>query len=310
MNEREAAALLQTWDDILIVNHRRPDGDAVGCAVGLCAALRGAGKRAFVLDNPDEGASFRIWTDSYRAPADFVPAHVVSVDTADRGMLQTNAKDRAVDLAIDHHLSHVPYAAHTYVGDRASCGELIWEIARLLTPATQEIAAPLYLAVSTDTGCFRYGNTKAATHRAAAELMDTGIDVLPVNRAYFMEKTLCRIRVEALLGQSMELLGDTVIVSVTRQQLDDLGATPDDLDDLANFSRQVRGTRVGVTLQELKDGRWKVSLRTAPGINASAVCERLGGGGHPAAAGCTLAGTLETVRQQVLDALAAVRTGG
>ncbi len=307
MREREAAALLRGWDDILILNHRRPDGDAVGSAAGLCAALRAMDKRAFVLENPDEGVSFHVWSGPYLAPADFVPAHVVSVDTAERSMLQTNAGDVAVDLAIDHHMSHVPYADNTCVADRSSCGEIILEIVWDLTVPTREIAAPLYVALTTDTGCFRYGNTSAATHRAAAELMRTGIDALSVHRTFFIEKSLCRLRLEALLTQGMEIRGDTVIVSVTRAQLDELGATSDDLDDLANFARQVRDTNVGVTIQELPDGQWKVSLRTAPGIDASAVCALLGGGGHPAAAGCTLPGPVESARARVLEALAAYR---
>ena len=175
----EAAALLRSFDRVLILTHIRPDGDTVGCAAGLCAALRTMGKAAYLLPNPGLTENTAPYFTPYSAPADFVPEKVVSTDIATVGLFPDNAKPYAdkVDLAIDHHPSFEGFGKANIVRpEAAACGELILDIVRELTPLTPEIALPLYVAISTDTGGFIYSNVTAATHRAAAELMDTGID--------------------------------------------------------------------------------------------------------------------------------------
>jgi phosphoesterase RecJ-like protein len=314
MTYAEAAALLSQKDKILILTHRRPDGDTVGSSAGLCEALRRIGRTAFLLPNPELSARFAPYMPPFHAPSGFVPDFVVSVDTASRNMLQENAGTLAgrVDLAIDHHSSHESYADETCVDGRcAACGELILQIVTDFTPLTSEIALPLYLAVASDTGCFRYSNTTPDSHRAAAVLMELGIPYAKINRENFSMKSLRRIRLECLLAQNMEMLDDgkPALVSVGRSALDRLGSDADDTEDLASFARQVEGTTAGVTIQELQDGTCKISLRSSPELNASEVCARLGGGGHPAAAGCTVRGSLPEARAAILDAMRKTREG-
>ena len=180
----ETAALLRSFDRILIMTHVRPDGDTVGCAAGLCAALQALGKTAYLLPNPGLTDTTAPYFAPYAAPADFVPEKVVSTDIAAVGLFPENAKPYIgkVDLAIDHHPSFEGFGKANIVRpEAAACGELILDIVRELTPLTPEIALPLYVAISTDTGGFIYSNVTAATHRAAAELMDTGIDYRAVN---------------------------------------------------------------------------------------------------------------------------------
>ena len=167
----EAAALLRSFDRVLILTHIRPDGDTVGCAAGLCAALRTMGKTAYLLPNPGLTENTAPYFTPYSAPADFVPEKVVSTDIATVGLFPDNAKSYAdkVDLAIDHHPSFEGFGKANIVRpEAAACGELILDIVRELTPLTPEIALPLYVAISTDTGGFIYSNVTAATHRAAA----------------------------------------------------------------------------------------------------------------------------------------------
>ena len=104
----EAAALLRSFDRVLILTHIRPDGDTVGCAAGLCAALRAIGKTAYLLPNPGLTENTAPYFTPYSAPADFVPEKVVSTDIATVGLFPDNAKSYAdkVDLAIDHHLKN------------------------------------------------------------------------------------------------------------------------------------------------------------------------------------------------------------
>ena len=134
---------------------------------------------------------------------------MVSVDIAARGLFPENARCylERVDLAIDHHPSQEFFARETCLdAGRAACGELIYDIAGLLGPVTREMAVPLYVAVSTDTGCFVYGNTTADTHRTAAALMETGIPAAELNKRHFRTKTLKRLRIESRIVEGMELL--------------------------------------------------------------------------------------------------------
>lgn len=198
----EAAALLRSFDRVLILTHIRPDGDTVGCAAGLCAALRAIGKTAYLLPNPGLTENTAPYFTPYSAPADFVPEKVVSTDIATVGLFPDNAKSYAdkVDLAIDHHPSFEGFGKANIVRpEAAACGELILDIVRELTPLTPEIALPLYVAISTDTGGFIYSNVTAATHRAAAELMDTGIDYRAVNKLFFQTKSRVRMQLEAAM---------------------------------------------------------------------------------------------------------------
>ena len=159
---KEAAALLRQQDNILILTHRRPDGDTTGCAAGLCAALRQIGKTAYVLYNPEITDSNRGYVEPYWAPAEFQPDFVVSVDIAARSLFFAGEEKYLgqIGLAVDHHPSFEGFGAVHCVDDsRAACGEIVYEICRELGEITQEIALPLYAAVATDTGCFVYSIT-------------------------------------------------------------------------------------------------------------------------------------------------------
>ena len=230
MTYTEAAELLKCQDNILILTHRRPDGDTVGCAVGLCAALRELGKTAWVLPNADTTSLLTPYLEGYLAPDGFAPDFVVSVDIASRGLFPDNAKcwlENGVDLAIDHHGSNEGFGRENCVDPgRAACGELIYDIVRQWGPVSPTAALPLYLAVSTDTGCFVYSNTTAGTHRVAAGLLDTGIDYRSVNKRHFRTKSFKRLRLESMLTEGMDLFdnGTIAIAAVTLDMMKALDA--------------------------------------------------------------------------------------
>ena len=307
MDYREAAALLAGQNDILILTHKRPDGDTIGCAVGLCAALRKLGKIAWVLPNADATSLFTPYLEGCLAPGEFAPRFVVSVDIAGRSLFPENAKawlERGVDLAIDHHPSNEGFGRENCVdAGRAACGELIFDLVR-------EWGEPLYVAVSTDTGCFVYGNTTPGTHRVAAALMETGIDYRGVNKRHFRTKSFKRLRLESMLCQNMELFdgGRIAVAAVTLEMMAVLDAREEDAEDVSAFAGQVEGVQTAVTIRELRPGECKLSVRTSAGLNASAVCALLGGGGHAAASGCTVHGSVEEAKRAILEAIEKVKS--
>ena len=309
MTTQEAAALLRQQDRILILTHRRPDGDTVGCAAALCAALRQLGKTAYIHPNPDITNINRVYAQPYWAPEDFSPDFVVSVDIAARQLFYPLAEQylQRVDLAIDHHPSQEFFARETCLeADRAACGEIIYAICRELGEITQEIALPLYAAIATDTGCFVYANTTANTHAVAAALLETGIDYFSVNKRHFRTKTPRRLALEADLIAHMEYFdeGRGAVMTIPLSLMERLGATEEDAEDLSSLLTVVEGVDCGALLRELQPGEWKLSLRTGANgrVNASEVCRGFGGGGHAMAAGATIQGSLEEVKQAVIAA--------
>ena len=308
---QEAAARLRQMNNVLLLTHVRPDGDTIGSAAALCQALRDMGKTAYLLYNPEITDTYAPYAEPYWASEGFVPEHIVSADIAALNLLPDNAAAYAsrIELTIDHHGSQEFFAAETCLdADAAACGEIIYRVIRELTAVTPAIALLLYVAISTDTGCFVYANTTADTHRIAAELLETGIDVGPVNKVLFRTKSKTRLAMEARMVADMELYdGDRVVVmSIPLSLRQELHATEADIEELSSLAALVEGTDCGITLRELKPGRVKLSLRTGPRVDACAVCQRLGGGGHTAAAGATVDGTLEDAKALILKAYRAV----
>ena len=307
----ETAALLKTFDNVLFLTHVRPDGDAVGCAAALCVALRALGKTTYVLENPGLTDTTRPIVEAYHAPADFVPDHVVSADIADLGLLPENAvqyRDR-IDLAMDHHPSFAHFAKANIVRpEAAACGELVYDIIQELCPLTREMALPLYVAVSTDTGCFVYTNTTPYTHRVAAALMDTGIDFRSVNKIFFRTKTRKRMQLEAAMLDKAEFYDQNraVFLAVPISLMERVQATESDAEELSSLGPLIQGVDCAVTMRELKPDVWKFSLRTGERVNATKVCALLGGGGHAAAAGCTVEAPFGEAKAQMLQAIAQI----
>ena len=309
MNYQEAAEFLKIHDNYLILTHKRPDGDTIGCGAGLCRALRTLGKTAYVLPSLDATTLLAGYLDGLAAPDDFTPDTVVSTDVATVNLLPDSAagwKGR-IDLAIDHHPSQEFFARETCLeADKAACGEVIWKICTELGAMDGEIAAPLYVAVATDCGCFVYANTTPHTHRAAAALMEQGIPFQALNKRHFRTKSMARMKLEGLILQHMKLYhGGTVAVAcVSLEMMAQAGATSEDTDDIAAFLGQMEGVLHTATIREHEGGEYRISVRTdANLLNATRVCARLGGGGHRAASGCTIKGTVAEAERAILAAI-------
>lgn len=309
MTSQETAALLRQQDNVLILTHRRPDGDTIGCAAALCQALRQLGKTAYLLYNPDITSTNASYAASYWAPEGYEPDFVVAVDIATTSLFFPAARDylERVDLTIDHHPSQEFFAKETCLeADKAACGEIVYTICLCLGELTKEVALPLYVAIATDTGCFVYNNTTANSHAVAAELMATGIDAAAANKRHFRTKSRKQLQLEADLLQNMEFFhqGRGVFLPVPLELMVRVGASENDAEDLSTLANIIEGVDCGVVLRELTPGEWKISLRTdAKRVNATDACKLLGGGGHTAAAGATIRGTLDEVKAAVLAAV-------
>lgn len=304
----DVVKFLREHDNYLILTHKRPDGDAIGCSVALAEILRGMGKTAWLPGQSDATGLFGEYLEGQLAPAGFVPDTVVSVDMAGLGLLPAHARQWSdcIDLAIDHHPSNEGFAGQTWLeGDKAACGEIIYEIAQQVGVMNRTIANALYVAVSTDCGCFVYSNTTPNTHRVAAGLMEAGADYKRLNKKHFRTKTMARMKLESLMLRDMRLYhgGTVAVVPISLAMMAEAGAGEEDAEDIAAFVGQIAGVRHSATIRELKPGECKISLRTAADLNASHTCARLGGGGHAAASGCTVFGTVAEAEAAIVGAI-------
>ena len=304
----DCAAWLKEHDDLLIMTHRRPDGDAVGSAAALCLGLRALGKRAELFPNTQFTEKFRPLWDGLLGSGDPKGKTVIAVDMAAETMLPYNAPGMAgkIEFCMDHHESNTGYAESTYVDpDAAACGELIYPVlTELGVSMTKRMAEAVYVALSTDTGCFRFTNVTPRTYRVAAACLEAGADTAYWNRLLFMTRSGARLKLEAYLTQTAEFYagGKVCICALPQSIVEEYGLTEDDLDDISGFPRDIEGVEVGAMLRDVADGA-KISLRTFAPWNASDICALLGGGGHSAAAGATVKGTLAEAKAALLRVL-------
>ena len=295
-------------DDILILCHKNPDGDTLGSGAALCLALRRLGKTAAVLCSDPIPAMYAFLPITV-FDGSFAPRFVVAVDVAgiqlfgDKNNMPRYAEH--VDLCIDHHASNSGYAYESLVdGSAAAAAELLTSlIPQLGVELTPDIAACLYTGLATDTGCFRFTNTTAATHRAAARLIEAGADVATLNERLFECRSHARMEAERMALESLEYYyGDRcAMICLTWDQIQAAGVAGAELEDLTSLPRSIEGVEVGLTLRQQKDGSYKISVRTGNQTNACSIARRLGGGGHPRAAGCEISGNLDNAKHAILD---------
>ena len=243
---------------------------------------------------------------SFFAPADFVPACVVAVDIATPDLFPQGFSG-AVDLCVDHHPSNLHYAGDTLLhAEKSACGEAVLELIELLTGSvTEQEANLLYIAVTTDTGCFQYANTNAATLRAAARLLELGADNRKVSMEFFRKISRARMALVGHIYSGMRFSAavrspsqssrarSSMLCRRRRTTVTTLPVCPGRAD----------GVVVSVTIRELTDGRSKISVRTTPEVDSCAICAVYGGGGHKMASGCTLTCDPETAVEKILAAI-------
>ncbi len=303
---KEAVAdALKGWDRILVVCHKNPDGDAIGCAWGLAHALRGMGKRARAFCGDEIPPEYLFLTEGEPEEA-FEPEKIVTVDVASPSLLPDGIDPEKIDLVIDHHRANSLAAPQKCVDHlAAACGEILLEI---LSGTGYEpdayVAEALYTAIATDTGCFKYANVTEFTFAAAAylyTLAEKGA-FARINKRVFDTKSEKRLKLDAWAIENVSLSAGGKVAflnaDLAMQQKFRTGAG--DLDGLVNVIRQIEGVVLAIVLKQKEENLFKASVRADGGFDASAFCAVFGGGGHSGAAGCSFTTSAEDAREKLL----------
>ena len=304
---QQMAQRLCAANNVLILCHKNPDGDTIGCGSALYYALCALGKTAAVLCS-DAIPSRYAFTDPHLFKGEFEPETVVAVDVASIQLFGENngvpQYTRHIDLCIDHHAGNSGYADFTLLdGGAAAAAELLFEVIREMgVEITPHIADCLYTGLSTDTGCFRFSSTTANTHLVAARLIEAGAQVEELNTQLFDTKPRARMEAERIARNHLEyhLEGQCALIYLTRDEIEQSQVDPADLEELTGLPISIEGVKVGLTLRQQPGGSYRISVRTAKGIDACAIARRLGGGGHARAAGCELLGNLDNAKNAIL----------
>lgn len=306
MTRNECAAWLMQHDNYCILTHARPDGDTIGSATALCVGLRQLGKTAHILNNTQASPFLKrcLLGLTVDAPAD--TDTLVSVDVASPHLLPAEHQQylSRIALRIDHHATATPFTPMELVDpSSAATGEMIYELLMEMgAEMTKEIGWRIYIAITTDTGCFRYSNTTAHTYRVAAACADTGADLYPITQELFDTTSISELKLQNWIVEHAQFLcgGQAAVCGIPAAM--ERNVSKEDLEGISGFLRSIEGVRISATLREIEGG-CKVSVRAVPGLDAGAVCTRFGGGGHKGAGGATLALPMESAVKVVAAAL-------
>ncbi len=315
LNLHEALDVLARADSFYILSHQNPDGDALGSMLALRLLLAALGKTEVccALEDPVPpmyrelpGAKTILNAETEPPPYDL--AVLVDCGRLDRvGKTADHVPPGKRLLILDHHLEEGEHGASGVIENSyAATGELIAELYEVAqVPYSSEAAQCLYAAVATDTGCFRYSNTTARTHRIAAALMDTGLDVGYLNKRFFSDMAHVKFQLmrRALERVQFHASGAVALSWLTGEDLAETGALPADAENLINYWHNVDSVTVAVLFKSFDNGKTRISMRSDASFDSAAFLRPFGGGGHAPAAGATLDMPVEDARNLLVEAL-------
>jgi phosphoesterase RecJ-like protein len=311
----EILRILREGERFLVCSHSRPDGDAVGSMLAMRMLLRQLGKRADLVTADRIPGIYRALPEAdtirtaMRVHGPYDAAILLECDGLERTRLR--GLEQFLVVNIDHHASGRAFGHVNWIDNgAASLGELVY---RLVIAAgatvTPEMATCLYTTVLTDTGGFCYGSTTASTFGLARELVLAGADPLRIaQEVYFSTATSKLLLLGAALG-NLRREGRLAWLWVTHQDMVRTCAAEEDCEGIVNYAVCIAGVEAAAFLRELPERRIRLSLRSKGRVNVAAIAERLGGGGHENAAGCTLDGPLSRALDEILGQLRPSVTG-
>lgn len=309
----ELLNFLRTEDNFIIATHFSPDGDAVGSSLALWYALKGLGKNAVLLDKDNIGEQYKFLPgqenfrtfSTLQSPKSYRNLILIDCNDIDRITLdaaQAHILKNKYSAVIDHHESERPFGNIRWVEPHiAATGLMIFHLLKTLgIRIHSEIAVNLYSAIAVDTGNFKYDNTSPEAMNAAAELIKAGAKPGMLYRHLFESWSSGRFRLFMAVMNTMQMVGDVALITVTRKMFEDTDTTPDDTEHFVEFPRIMSDVEVSVLFREIDDNSYKLSLRSKDDVNIAKVAEIYGGGGHKNAAGCRINKDITTAKAEII----------
>jgi bifunctional oligoribonuclease and PAP phosphatase NrnA len=313
MHDRQAVLeALSNARRCLVSMHVSPEGDALGSALALALALKGMGKEALVVnqDPVPRVLDFLPTRDLYRQMTEIDEGYdlLVIVDCGDLERTGGLFKRRSPPIVnIDHHVTNQRFGHINWVDpDASASAEMIADLLDTMkTPITPDVALCIYTALMTETGSFKYSNATPKVFRLAATLCERGVRPDWVASKIYERNSIGRLRLlGAMLGR-LDINTDHTVAwaTIPERLFAQTGTTAEDTEDFINYPRSLMGVETAVFFRDAAPGTVKVSFRASGDVDVSAVAMEFGGGGHRKAAGCTMKGSIESVRPVVIAAV-------
>lgn len=297
-------------EKIGIAGHIRPDGDCIGSCMSLYNYLK---KNRPDLDvtvhleyvDPKFGIIENIDDIDLSDPDDTEYDLFIALDTASVDRLGKHAvyfENAKRTFCIDHHKSNLGYADENIVmPDASSACEVLFDLLDV-DMFDETIAAPMYMGIASDSGVFRFQNTKPRTLRIAAKMMEFGINHNEILEETFYKKSYNQMMITAKIQSNtvLEMDGQVIYGYCTKELMDRYELTANDLDAVIASIRNVSGVEVAMFAYQIEDNKYKVSLRSKDDVDVSKIAVTFGGGGHKRAAGFDIEGDKDTVIETVL----------
>lgn len=304
---RNIAKWLMAHDDFAVVPHVSPDGDSYGSCLAMAMALRNMGKRVFVAAPPvplmyDFLPGQELLCTGEDMP--FAPKAIVHMDTASPDRVCTRFAEETETALIDHHETNAGFDDVRWIdGKASSVGEMLVKLLyEMDVQITKDMATCIYTAISTDTGNFQFSSTTPESLRAAAELIERGLEIGEVSAHLFRSRTLARTQLlgEALHAMQLHCGGKVATAVVTKEMMARCGAVHADTEGIVNYLNEIRGVKAAAMLEE-REGETKCSLRSQEHIDVAQIARSLGGGGHRSAAGVTIKSMPQEALKMLLE---------
>lgn len=298
-------------NSIVIMAHKNPDGDAIGSALGLYGALKNFGKTNLDLIIPEYPKIFNFLpnADEIKKDSDVVNYDLaITVDCASFEMVDDPSnkfENATTTVVIDHHGTNTMFGDLNFVNpDAPACAEiLIVALSSFGMKIDKKIGTCLLTGIITDTGGFKYQGVTAETFEFVAGLLRKGVNVSDTYRRVFQVKTKSAFELGRIANNRLEFLEDGKIAYtyITLDDCKNVNAGPGDQEGIVEVGRDVEGVEVSVFVRELKTGELKVSLRSNENVDIDEVAVVFGGGGHPKAAGFSIKGDFDSVKNKIIS---------
>ncbi|RMF63147.1 MAG: bifunctional oligoribonuclease/PAP phosphatase NrnA [Calditrichaeota bacterium] len=311
-------ACLERGQRFVLTTHVNPDGDGLGSEAALALFLESLGKDAYIYNSSPVPENYRFLDPEQRMQVYDSNTHretlltadyIVVLDISDWNRLRQVGMDfrdvRIPKICIDHHPPYEKFGDIRLVDvEASSTGEIVYELIKYCGGTfTREIAEALYVSILTDTGSFRFTNTTANALRAAAELVECGVNPQQIYRQVYERLPVTKVRLfgYVLSNLKFEQNGKVAWVAIPAEVMKSVGARQNDTEGFADYPRVIEGVEVSLLFLEVDRNRTKISFRSKGSVPVNVVAQKFGGGGHPFASGVLIEGKMEEYIPKVLE---------
>lgn len=311
---KKFAAALKKHKSFLLTCHVLPEGDAIGSLLAMDSLLRRLGKKTVVINHDSfperlpclSNKRWRKLDQIKQALPEFDAVLLTDCPTLERiGSVNRLIHDGLTIFNIDHHISNSRFGHFNYVRpEAAATGEVVFDLFKeLKMKINKEEAKNLYIALSTDTGSFKYSNTTAASHLMAAELISSGIDIEKINNDLHGTYSLKMMNLYSLLFKRIKTAAHGAIAwaGMRRADLKRSGASYEDTEGFIDFLRYLKNVKIAFFMSELDHKTVRVSFRAIGAYDVNKIATHFNGGGHKKASGCLMRMSLEEAERRIVD---------